>query len=429
MPDYHEMWAWLGLDLDAHDKLLSFLGQKYGEVFLTQKNRPAGMGYFDRFVSEVHGERIRELVEAKEHGHKIVGSYCVFVPEEIILACGCISVGLCSGADFATDAVERIVPRNTCALIKSALGFKIGKVCPYLELSDMVVGENTCDGKKKAYEVLAPMQKNLYVMDLPQMKTAAGKELLSTEYRRFLDAVQALAGVKVGAEQLRTAMKTVNAKRQSLMRLSKLRGALPAPISGLDALLITQCSFLDDPRRFAAAVNALCDELEERTKRNVGVFTDRTKRVVLSGCPMAIPSWKVPAIIETSGAVVVGEESCVGERNTRWMTNADGESVEAQVNNIVDRYFQVDCAVFTPNLSRVEHVKQMVQDYRAHGVIHYSLQFCQPYQIESFLAEQKLEDAGIAVLRIESDYSEEDVGQLRTRIEAFIERLECSVPA
>jgi predicted CoA-substrate-specific enzyme activase len=173
--DYRSMWADLGLDLEAHDALLGVLGQTYQDIYLSQKNRPEGMGYFDFVMSEVHELRIKELLDEKAAGHKIIGSYCVFVPEEIVLAANATLVGLCSGADFATEDVEKLLPRNTCALIKSSFGFKIGKVCPDLESADMIVGENTCDGKKKAYESLNDLVENLSVMDLPQVKSENGK--------------------------------------------------------------------------------------------------------------------------------------------------------------------------------------------------------------------------------------------------------------
>jgi len=82
-----------------------------------------------------------------------------------------------------------------------------------------------------------------------------------------------------------------------------------------------------------------------------------------------------------------------------------------------------DCAVFTPNPSRVEYVKEMTKKLNAEGVIHYSLQFCHPYIVESMPAEAELEKAGIPTLRLETDYSQEDAGQLKTRIEAFVERV------
>jgi benzoyl-CoA reductase/2-hydroxyglutaryl-CoA dehydratase subunit BcrC/BadD/HgdB len=421
--DYRQMWKELGLDLDAHDALLGVLGQGYQQVFLSQQNRPAGMAYFDFVMGEVHGLRIKELVDEKAAGRKIIGSYCVFVPEEIVLAANATLVGLCSGADFATEEVERLLPRNTCALIKSSFGFKIGKVCPYLESADMIVGENTCDGKKKAYESLGNLVDNLYVMDLPQVKSANGKALLKTEYRRFMAAVETLTGVTVTADSLKQAIRTVNAKRAAIHRLSLLRKADPAPISGLDALLANQVFFYDNPARFTESVNKICDELERRTDARQGVFPEKRPRILVSGCPQAVPNWKLPMIVETAGAVIVGEESCVGERGVRNLTDESGETVEAMLDAVVERYFKVDCAIFTPNPDRLDHIQQMVAEYKADGVIHYGLQFCQPYLMESIPVEKALEDKEIPCLRIETDYSMEDVGQLKTRVEAFVEQL------
>lgn len=423
MSDYNQMWSDLGLDLKNHEALLSVLGSAYADIFLSQKDRPEGMKYFDFVMSEVHGLRIKELMDAKAQGRKVIGSYCVFVPEELILAVDGVSVGLCAGAEFNFEGAETLLPRNTCSLIKSAFGFKLGKVCPYLEASDIVVGENTCDGKKKAYEVLGSLIKDLYVMDLPQTKSAMGKALLKEEYRKFIEKLEAVSCKKITVESLQKGIDITNAKRQAVKRLSALRAADPAPISGLDALLVNQVFFYDDPLRFTESVNKLCDELEERAKNGIGVFPKGTTRVLVSGCPMAVPNWKLPMLIESSNAVIVGEESCVGERGTRWITDNNGDSVDSLLDAITDRYFQIDCAVFTPNPSRLEYVKEMQNKLNAQGVIHYSLQFCQPYIMESGPVEAALEKSGIPTLRIETDYSQEDAGQLKTRIEAFLERL------
>lgn len=421
--DYRSMWTDLGLDLAAHDALLDVLGNAYKDIYLAQKNRPEGMGYFDFVMSEVHGLRIKELMDEKASGRKIIGSFCVFVPEEIALAANATLVGLCSGADFAMEAVEQLLPRNTCALIKSAFGFKLGKVCPYLESADMIVGENTCDGKKKAYESLGHLVDNLYVMDLPQMKTENGKALLKGEYLRFKEAVETLTGVTITVESLKSAIGVVNAKRAALHRLSSLRNADPAPISGLDGLLANQVSFYDNPARFTASLHKICDELETRIQDKKGAFPEKTPRILVSGCPQAVPNWKLPMIVETSGAVIVGEESCVGERGTRHLTADTGNTVDEMMDALVDRYFQVDCAIFTPNEQRLLNIQEMAAAYKADGVIHYGLQFCQPYLMESIPVEKALEEKGIPCLRIETDYGMEDMGQLKTRVEAFVEQL------
>lgn len=423
MPDYRKIWLDLGLDLEAHDTLLSVLGKAYQDIFLTQNNRPEGMKYFDFVMSEVHGLRIQELVSAKSQGRKVVGSYCVFVPEELVLAVDGISVGLCAGAEFNFEAAEELLPRTICPLIKSAFGFKLGHVCPYIEVSDLVVGENTCDGKKKAYEILSSLVKDLYVIDLPQTKSDAAKMLLKSEYLRFCSKLEEITGIRITFDRLKNAIDLVNAKRKALKRLCELRKADPAPISGLDALLVNQVFFYDDPVRFTNSVNTLCDELEKRVKNGQGVFEKKTPRIVISGCPMAVPNWKVPFLVESTGAVVVGEESCVGERGARHLTDNRGTTVENLIDNIVDRYFKIDCAIFSPNPSRLEHIKEMVTQYNAQGVIHYALQFCEPYLIESGPFEKELERSSIPVLRLETGYSQEDAGQLKTRIEAFVERL------
>ena len=138
----------------------------------------------------------------------------------------------------------------------------------------------------------------------------------------------------------------------AVKRLAAIRAADPAPISGLDALLVNQVFFHDDPLRFTDSVNKLCDELELRVKNRTGVFPKGTTRLVISGCPMAVPNWKVPVLVESSKAVIVGEESCVGERGSRWLTEVKGNTVDEILDSVTDRYFNIDCAVFTPNPSR-----------------------------------------------------------------------------
>jgi benzoyl-CoA reductase/2-hydroxyglutaryl-CoA dehydratase subunit BcrC/BadD/HgdB len=422
--DYRPMWAELGLDLDKHDALLGALGHAYADTYLAQKNRPEGMGYFDFVMSEVHGLRIKELVDARAAGRIVVGSFCVFVPEELVLAAGGVNVGLCAGADFGTEHAERYLPRNTCALIKSFFGFSLEKVCPYLESCDLVVGENTCDGKKKAYETFKDMVTGeLMALDMPNTKSAEGRMVLKRAYLELADALERVSGRTITVDSLKAGIETVNAKRAAMHRLAKLRQANPAPISGLDALLANQVFFYDDPVRFTASVNALCDELEQRIDQRIGVVSEDTPRIVISGCPMAVPNWKLPAIVEAAGAVVVGEESCIGERGTQSLVASDGAGVEGLIDNLVDRYFTIDCAVFTPNPTRAGHALKIAKDAKADGVIHYALQFCSPYQMEAPLLERHVEDGGVPVLRVDTDYSQEDVGQLRTRVEAFVEQI------
>jgi len=186
---------------------------------------------------------------------------------------------------------------------------------------------------------------------------------------------------------------------------------------------VTQVSFYDDVTRCIQQVNALCDELDKRVAAGEGVFPTDAPRILISGSPMAIPNWKLHHILETAGAVVVCEESCTGTRFFTDLVPEDEGTVEEQLRAIAERYMQIHCACFTPNDERLEDIVKLAREYQVDGVIHYNLQFCHTYANEAVKVERLLAEEGIPLLRIETDYSDEDVGQLRTRIDAFMEMI------
>jgi benzoyl-CoA reductase/2-hydroxyglutaryl-CoA dehydratase subunit BcrC/BadD/HgdB len=420
--DYRAMWESLGLDLEAHDALMAAIPVMYTDAFLGQIARPEGMGYFDFVMSEIHGLRIKELLDHKAAGGTVIGTFCLYVPEEIIRALGGLSVGLCAGAEWAYDEVERVLPRNTCALIKSFMGFKLGKVCPYVEACDLVVGETTCDGKKKAYELFADLAP-VHVMELPQMKSVQSRALWRSELDRLVSKLEEVTGRKLTAENLSAAIKEVNDKRRALQRLNAARKATPVPISGKDALLAVQIAFYDDVPRFTTMVNKIADELEARIATGQGVAPKGAPRVVVTGSPMSIPNWKLHDVIEKAGGVVVAEELCTGSRYYAKLVDEDGKDVAAMLDDIAAKYMDINCACFTPNRGRIEDILALAAEYKAGGIINYSLQFCAPYQIEATSVARAAQEAGIPMLRIDTDYSMEDVGQLSTRVEAFLEMI------
>ncbi|MFC1871372.1 double-cubane-cluster-containing anaerobic reductase [Chloroflexota bacterium] len=418
--DNRQMWTDLGINLKPHDELLNALSPIFQEIYRAQENRPQGMGFFDFVVGDIHGIRVRELREHAINGAKIVATYCVFVPEELVWAADAIPVGLCAGTQFSLPFAEEVLPRNTCALIKSSFGFKLGRICPYVQASHLIIGETTCDGKKKMFEILAEHHP-VYVMEVPNKKSKSGRRLWRDEVTAFKDVIEQLTRTKITADRLSLATRQVNDRRRSLIRLSELRKANPVPISGKDALLVTQVSFYDDVIRATQQINALCDEVEARVTAGEGVFPEKTPRILVSGSPMAIPNWKLHHILETAGAAVVCEESCTGTRFFSELVPEDGGTVEEQLDRIAERYMNIHCACFTPNDERLDDIVRLAREYRVDGVVHYNLQFCNTYATEAVRVEQTLDKAGIPLLRIETDYSDEDTGQLRTRVDAFLE--------
>jgi benzoyl-CoA reductase/2-hydroxyglutaryl-CoA dehydratase subunit BcrC/BadD/HgdB len=422
MADYHAMWDELGMNLERHDLLCTALPDAFHDVFLTQENRPEAMDYFNFVVSEIHGVRPAELVEHKKKGGKVFGTFCIYVPDEVIIAAGGIVTGLCGGSQFWVPAGEQVLPANTCPLIKASVGARLDRTCPLFRLADVYIGETTCDGKKKAWEILN-QDVPVYVMQLPQMKRPQDLAAWEEEIKLLLARVEQETGNKVTAESLAAAIKLVNDKRRALARLYAARKAAPVPISGKDTLLVSQIAFFDDPARFAAQTNRLAAELEERAAKGQGVFPADAPRVLVSGTPMAIPNWKLHHVIESCGAPVVVEETCTGTRYFEHLVDEVEGGLDAQIHALAERYMKLNCACFTPNQGRVDDIVRLAKEYQAAGVIDCSLQFCNLYTTESHLVQQGLKQAGIPVLHLETDYSEQDAEQLRTRVQAFLELL------
>lgn len=417
-----QLWEKLGMDVPRFSGMPAMLTQAYTNIYLAQKNRPSQMVYFDAMVENIHTGRIHELMAAKEAGKPVIGTFCVYIPEEVVVAAGGVCVGLCGGAQGSIADAEKVLPRNICPMVKSAFGFKVGKICPYFQAVDFVYGETTCDAKKKTWELLDEYVPT-HVMEIPQMKREKDKALWLDEVKEFKVAVDKITGVETGFDELQQAIGVINAKRKALQRLNRLRHHNPSPISGKDMLLIEQIAFYDEPVRFAEQVHALCDELEERINQGIAVAPVTTPRIMVSGTPMALPNWKLHNIIETSGAVVVNEESCIGTRYYKDLIDEGSSTLEQQLERLTERYMQIDCSCFTPNTERIDQVLKEYEESGAEGIIDYCLQFCHTYNIEAVKLRRACEERGIPFMAIESDYSPDDVGQLKTRVEAFIEQI------
>ncbi|MFB3766523.1 MAG: double-cubane-cluster-containing anaerobic reductase [Methanotrichaceae archaeon] len=425
--DNETFWKEVGLDVERHDELMRVLPPIFENVFLGQQNRPKNIAYYDSFILDIHGKRPKEVFDKKNNGDKVIGAFCAFFPEEFVHAAGAVPLILCGGAEFPIADAEKILPRNTCPLIKSSFGFKISNLCPYFQSADLLVGETTCGGKKKMYELLGEYVPT-YVLHLPHKKDDhVSRNLWFEEVKKFKGLVEELTGREITDENLRKAIDLANSKREALARVYNTRKADPVPISGKDVLLVMQLALFDDATRFVKRTNELADELEARVKRGEGVAPKGAPRVLISGTPMTIPNWKLHDTIERSGAVVVTEESCTGTRYFTDLVNVNGaSSTDDLIKAMAEKYLHINCACFTPNNERPEDVVRLAKEYSADGVVYYVLQFCHEFNTEYTKVERALRAEGIPVIKIETDYSDSDRGQLKTRIETFVEMLKAS---
>jgi len=412
------MWQELGLDVPLHKELIASINTVFQATVQAQHRRPGSMEYFDHVLHESHAGRVAELIEARKNGKKFIGTFCIYVPDEIAMAGNAVPVALCGGTQFSIPYGEKMFPRDICPLIKSTFGMALSKTCPYGPIKDLGVGETTCDAKKKAWDVV-----NFHVMEVPQKKDAIDTEVWRKAVREFKDRVEALTGFQVESSRLRETTRIMNDKRRALQRLNEFRTLDPPPISGLDALVVMQAALNDDPVRFTEQLTVLNDELQARVKNNISPFSAGTKRVMIAGCPSVMGNWKLHSLIEQAGAAIVVDESCTGLRYYRDLVDETASGLSEQLDAIADRYMKIDCACFSPNNERMEVIPKIAEDYKVDGVVQYILQYCHGYNVEAIRVAGILKEHDVPSLKIETDYSQEDEGQLRTRIDAFLEQL------
>jgi len=408
------MWTELSMDVKLHDQLLENSEKTHSRNFLWQKNRPETMKAFDCALHDSHGQRVAEVIGYRKAGGKSIGSFCIYLPDEISMAAGVLNIPLCGGSGFSVNYADKILPRDICPLVRSTFGMALSGTCPYKTLKDCVVGETTCDAKKKTWDLL-----NFRVLEVPQKKNDIDRNLWLAEVKDFAGQMEALSGRTITASSLRAGIRKQNRKRNVLNAINDFRKLTEPPISGLDALLVSQVALNMDIDTFLETGKALLEELEDRAVKGISAYQEPGVRVLMAGTPSPMGYAKVHAAAEMSGLRVVIDESCTGLRYSRNNVPEDIETVDGMMQAIADRYFDIDCACFTPNTERRENLREMVNGFRVEAVVHNILQYCHGFNVEAGVMDKVLLEMNVPSMKIVSDYSQEDFEQIRIRMESF----------
>lgn len=373
---------------------------------------------FDHF-SDARRQGFLTVLELKEQNIPLVGTYCTFMPQEIALAAGAVVVSLCSTSDETIEEAEKDLPRNLCPLIKSSYGFGKTDKCPYFYFSDLVVGETTCDGKKKMYEYMAEF-KPVHVMQLPNSANdAASRALWRSEILRLQSALEQQFNCTISEQDLRAAIALKNRERAALSSFYRLGQLNPPALSGSEILKVVYGA------TFKFDKNALIDELDAlsekvRSEYQQGKRLEDRPRILITGCPIGGAAEKVVRAIEENGGWVVGYENCTGAKATEMQVSEEGDVYDA----LTDKYLAIGCSCISPNTQRLNLLSQMIEEYQVDGVIDVILQACHTYAVESLAIKRHVrQQHDVPYMAIETDYSNSDIGQLNTRVSAFIEML------
>ena len=375
-------------------------------------------------IFEEFGEKKREafleIKEYKDKGIPVIGMYCAYFPTELAMAAGAIPVGLCSFSNETITAAERDLPKSMCPLVKSSYGFAISDRCPFFHFADLVIGETTCDGKKKMYELMSEF-KPVHVMELPNSQSERGLAFWKSEIIRTKEYLEEFFHIVITEEMIRDAVHLNNEIRMSLKNLCELMKLDPAPVKGEDIQKMVQGSkYRFDFATTPGVVKEVIDKI--MTEYRQGKHLEKRPRILVTGCPIGGDSLKVIRAIEDNGGVVVAIENCSG---VRTLGNPVEEDCEDIYEAIARKYLSTGCSIMTPNDNRIDLIGEIIDEYHVDGVVEMILTGCHATGAESvYIRKFVTEEKHLPYIAVDTDYSTADQGQIATRLTAFLEMIQ-----
>lgn len=375
----------------------------------------------DEYKGEATKRALAYIQSQREKGKKVAGIYCGYAPLELLYAMDLVPAVLCAFSNGTIEAAETVLPSNLCPLIKSSYGFILKDTCPFFSLSDTVIAETTCDGKKKMFELIA-QKRPMYVMDLPQIPESANAKRNWADMIRELQAfLEKTFERKVTDAQIEEAIRETN-KRNALVRtIFDYAKCEPPVLSWLEVYEVTFYAQPAHPRDSIPVLQKVIEKLEARRAAGFSVGKKGAPRVMVTGSPVGGDATKVYKLIEESGATVVAIDSCTGMKP---FANVTAEGTSDPVGALSEKYLKIPCSCMSPNTRRLDVTDEIIKDFKVNAVVDVVLQACHSYNIESAKVGSHVSNAhGIPFLKIVTDYSQGDVGQIRTRVEAMIESI------
>jgi len=372
-------------------------------------------------LSEHLLNRPLELMKRREDGVKVIGCFVgEYVPEEMIYAAGAIPITLVHGGDpESVEAAHSAVPRFLCPFARAQFGQRILDEQPYYNLVDMLAVPISCQNLRRIADLWN------HFTDVPVFRLGIPHEYDSDRgleyYRNMLDLfkqrLEEFTGNTVTEDKLKHAIELYNRMRSLLKSLSLLRKSLTPPFDSLDFIRLNHASYYADPVFMVKKLEVISQE--SMNKEGDPALKNRP-RFVLAAPNIALGDFKVLNLVREAGGLVVAEEVCEGVRKYEENVEIDGDPLDA----LAVKYLQkrVPCAFMrSSSKRRLDIMVDMISEFNAQGLLWYQLKYCETYDLESFYFSEKMKEMKIPMLKLESEYDISDTGQLKTRIDAFIE--------
>lgn len=347
---------------------------------------------------------------------KVVGTFCSYAPEEIILAAGAHPLRLFGSGEKIHQA-EAHLQSYCCSLVRGALEDALAGRLAFL---DGIVFPHTCDSIQRLSDVWRLNVSGTFHIDLVlpvKLDTEGSRAYFLDVLNRLRRELGEKLGVTITDERLRSAIGTYNRIRAALMQICDLRGERPEILKGSDFFTLVRAAMVMDRPRVADLLEGMAAEMKKRSVSMAAAWPK--KRIVLSGGICNYPD--VYTIVEEAGGDIVGDDLCTGSRYYSGLIDETAEPIAA----IADRYRdRVVCPAKHKGLSeRADHLVRLVHQKRAAGVIFFLLKFCDPHAFDYPYLREALEREKIPSMLLEVEDRLPADGQLRTRFEAFIEMI------
>lgn len=365
-------------------------------------------------------ERAKEALMRRGTGKKQVGYLCAYTPQEILAAADVSPLRLFhAGGSKEVSAGELITQSVFCDFTKSTLG-AFAEKNPLYENLDKVYTFYTCDCIRSTTEAINDRFVPATIFNLPRVKNGAhAREYYTQELGAFVKDLESLTGKKVEQNQIRINIAKYNEAKRLLRKISDYRKADHPLLGNTEYQKIANSYYYLPVDELTGQLRAVDRQLEEAPDLQNGV---RPVRLMIAGGMLAEGDTKVVRMIEEDlGAKIVVEDNCSGVSPFSKDIHERHEDVFA---DLAEGYLdKAPCARMRPLKDRLEHTMQLARDYRVDGVIYYYLKFCPCYGMTKNEFLKSYEEMGIPVLEMPVDYSVGDEGQIKTRLEAFIEVL------
>lgn len=379
------------------------------------------MKELDRFM-EITKTTYNDTMKAwKEGGGKIVGYFCTNVPEELIVAAGMLPYRLRAPESRDTSEADRYTTYLNCTYCRHVVDDALQGNYDFL---DGFVGSNGCDQMRRVSDIFRavsfkePAEREEFFLEYvgaPRVPMdEASLMYYKDEITRTKEKLETFFQVQITEEKLREAIREVNESRRLLHELYELRKAEQPPITGAEALSVTVAYTCMPKEQFNRELKTLLAALGDRK-----AAPDHKKRLFLYGSELDDPDWI--KVIEDQGGLVVADGSCFGGRMFWDFVDESSDPMEALAKRYHERW---SCPRMCDRERRQEKIKEMVRDWNADGIVGERIVFCQLWGSEKVMTNLEAQETGTPTLWLEREYLLGGTGQIKTRVQAFLESME-----